>query len=118
MKDKVSGLQGEEIASEYLKNKGFEILSRNFRSGHKEIDIIAEKGDIIHFIEVKTRKNEDWIDLMDNVNERKIDLVTQAAEDWLEKNNKPESFWQIDFIGIILDKNNQVKKVEFIEDIS
>lgn len=54
------GKWGEEIAASYLLAQGFEILARNWRHGHKEIDIIALKSDTLYFAEVKTRHGEEW----------------------------------------------------------
>ena len=51
---------GEKIAQTYLRLFGFEIINCNFRTKEGEIDIIAEKSDILHFIEVKTRKNKKY----------------------------------------------------------
>ena len=51
-----TGRQGEEIAGELLQAKQFRILQRNWRTGHKEIDIIAMDGEILVFVEVKTRR--------------------------------------------------------------
>ena len=54
------GKWGEEIAANYLLEHGFEILARNWRYEHKEIDIIATKSNCIYFVEVKTRHGEEW----------------------------------------------------------
>ena len=49
------GKKGEEIAAQYLSEKGYEILERNWRNRHKEIDIIAKDGNELVIVEVKTR---------------------------------------------------------------
>ena len=49
--------QGEDIAIDYLRRKGYVILDRNWRSGHREIDIVARKDDTVVFVEVKARAN-------------------------------------------------------------
>ncbi len=51
------GKMGEDAAAKFLKRKSYKIKSRNFRSGHKEIDIVALDGDVLVFVEVKTRKD-------------------------------------------------------------
>ena len=51
------GKNGEDLAVEYLVNKGYKILERNWRSGHKEIDIIAMDGDTLVVVEVKCRSS-------------------------------------------------------------
>ncbi len=50
------GRIGEQAAAEYLLERGFEILDRNWRIGHYEIDIVARKGDTLHIVEVKSRR--------------------------------------------------------------
>ena len=52
---------GEDIAVKYLKNKGFSIVCLNYRKKYGEIDIIAKKGTILHFVEVKTVSHENFV---------------------------------------------------------
>ena len=52
------GNRGEDMAVDYLVAKGYAILDRNWRSGHKEIDIVARDGDVLVAVEVKTRKTD------------------------------------------------------------
>ena len=49
------GARGEEIATEWLRARGYMIVSRNWRDGRYEVDIIAQRGFSLHFVEVKTR---------------------------------------------------------------
>ena len=51
------GTWGEEMAVRFLERKGYTILERDWKSGHRDIDIIATDGEIIVFVEVKTRRN-------------------------------------------------------------
>ena len=53
------GKKGEDIAAQYLSEKGYEILERNWRNRHKEIDIIAKDGNELVIVEVKTRQNDE-----------------------------------------------------------
>lgn len=117
MYNQIKGSQGEEIAVKYLLAKKYEILDRNFRTNEGEIDIIAKKNDSIIFIEVKTRKSNTWIDLIDNVSDNKIRKIERTAEAWLELRNFQETFWQIDFIGIILKSKSDTPQIEHLEDI-
>ena len=56
MTDKIKrGIEGEDLATEFLKQKGFEVLERNFRYKHSEIDLIVSRGNWLVFVEVKTR---------------------------------------------------------------
>ena len=67
-KNKELGQEGEQLAANYLKNKGWSILKMNYRFSRSEIDLIASKNDLLIFVEVKTRTNtsyglpEDFVD--------------------------------------------------------
>lgn len=54
------GKWGEDLAADYLVQHGFEILARNWRHDRQEVDIIAQKDNTLHFVEVKTRHGEEW----------------------------------------------------------
>ena len=127
MNSKQLGILGEQIAEDYLKNKGYQILDKNYFSristGPKigEVDIVAKKNDIISFIEVKTLRlvqNEPFSP------EEKVDFgkqrkLVKTAESWLMKKKIPlNSKWQIDVIAIELNLNKKVKINHFENAIS
>jgi len=114
---KILGNIGEDIASQYLKNKGYEIIEKNYKIWGGEIDIIAKKNDSLVFCEVKTRTSESWEDIEDTITDQKIELMINAIEEWFARRNYNDAFWQIDFIGIILSSKNKVLKIEHLEDI-
>ncbi len=64
------GTWGEDLAASYLQRKGYTIIERDWKSGHRDIDIVATDGEVVIFVEVKTRRNrifgepEDAIDYM------------------------------------------------------
>ena len=66
------GRHCEFMARTYLEQHGYLILETNWRSGHKEVDIIAKDGEMLVIVEVKARKNEDITNAEDAVNEKKI----------------------------------------------
>ena len=68
----LTGRKGEEDAAGFLRAKGYRVLERNWRSGHREIDIVAMDGKTLVFVEVKTRR---WIG-----NERYDELVSPAKQ--------------------------------------
>ena len=73
------GKQGEDWAAAFLEQKGYEILSRNYRYKHSEIDIIARKQEMIVFVEVKSRENADFGNPEEAVSAAKRSQVHQAA---------------------------------------
>lgn len=54
------GKWGEDLAAKFLEEKDFEILARNWRHGHQEVDLIAQRDGTLYFVEVKTRHGEEW----------------------------------------------------------
>lgn len=77
------GIKGEDIACRYLIERGHVILQRNYRCGHLEIDIISLDSEGIHFVEVKTRKNNIQSPPQDNVDWRKQKKIIEAAKRFL-----------------------------------
>ena len=80
------GTQGEDIAIDFLRRKGYIIMDRNWRSGHKEIDIVARKDDTVVFVEVKARANAFYGNPEDAVTRRKMHLLALAADAYLRYN--------------------------------
>lgn len=107
------GKQGEEIAVKYLMDKGYEILERNWRNRHKEIDIIAKDGNELVVVEVKTRKSNDYGDPDFAVNKQKQRLLISAANSYIYSNNL-DLDTRFDIISIIIKDGNPV--VDHIED--
>ena len=79
------GKSGEEIAVRFLEEKGYEILERNWRNSHKEIDIIAKDGEELVIVEVKARKSDEYGEPDLAVNKRKQQLLISAANSYLFK---------------------------------
>ena len=74
------GKRGEQFAARYLQTKGCEIVRKNWKNGQYELDIVAQDGDVLVFVEVKTRSDEDINPPERNVNTEKQRRIVQAAE--------------------------------------
>ena len=98
------GIWGENKAVQYLISKGYKIISRNFRSKHGELDIIAEKDDSYHFVEVKTRSSHVFSYPEDSVTKKKQAFIYAAAEAFLDTQSKNVMTWQFDVIAIERNK--------------
>lgn len=79
------GHWGEDIAEQYLRNNGYTICQRDWKSGHKDIDIVAYDGKELVFVEVKTRRNSLFCDPQEAVNQIKINNLVEAAENYINK---------------------------------
>ena len=81
------GQKGENFAVEYLRKEGYKIRHRNWRSGKKELDIVAENNDFIVFAEVKTRTDDYLDDPSKAINKDKEKAMIFAAESYVKKYN-------------------------------
>lgn len=114
-KNQEIGKLGEELASKYLQDLGYEILCRNFSCRQGEIDIIAYKKKEIIFIEVKTRTNLRFGRPSEAVTNVKQTHIKKAAEYYIYRNHLEYKYIRFDIIEIyIFDekyKINHIKQV-------
>lgn len=121
MSTKQTGNFGERLAEKYLKNKGYQILDRNYyfripgNPQKGEIDIVAKKGETISFVEVKLLRNPAMlISPEEKVNFSKMRKLIKTAESWLMKKKIPlNTKWQIDILAIeIRDGKTKISHFE------
>ena len=96
------GKRGEKIAADHLKANGYSILERNWSTGRREIDIIAENENYIVFIEVKTRTVDFQIHPRDAVSVPKQRNIIFAAQTYIERNLSSKEA-RFDIISIVVD---------------
>ncbi len=125
------GRVGEDIAVKYLEHKGFEIIEQNYRKKYGEIDIIAMKGRIIHFIEVKSVSYENLDDFSvnvsrvtdghrpeDNIHYKKLKRLSNTLQVYLfEKFPKGQPEWVFDVITVRLSMETRQARVMFLENL-
>lgn len=107
------GSAGECSAADYLKKKKYKILGQNFNCRYGELDIIAQHGRYVVFVEVKTRKNENYALAREFVTRAKQERVMKAAMLWLQQNDvdlQPR-FDVIEVVG-----EGKMQKITHIED--
>ncbi|MDA1141298.1 MAG: YraN family protein [Planctomycetota bacterium] len=98
------GEKGEELAARHLIEKGYRILKRNYSYMLGEIDIIAMDGDILAFIEVKTRSYADGGPPILAVNERKQRLLQKTAERFIVQNKLRRPRLRYDIVSIVMGR--------------
>ena len=108
------GALGEQIALEYLLERKYQILEKNWVCGHKEVDIIAKDGDTIVFVEVKTRHSTCLVEPEITVDVYKQRHLIWAANSFVNRYQYDNDV-RFDIIAIVIDKNNE-KRIEHIED--
>ncbi len=107
------GEEGENIATQHLISNNFKILERNWRFGHKEIDIIAEKAGVLVIVEVKTRSHLEFEDPREAVTLSKQRKIIAAADAYLQQNER-DCETRFDIVSVLALNGNWT--VEHIED--
>jgi putative endonuclease len=104
------GKWGEEQAAAYLERQGYSVLYRDWRVGHRDVDLIALSPDetIIAFIEVKTRESEEIRSAMDAVTVTKIRSIGIAANEYIKEHHLDQEF-RFDIITVVGNNNSNVK---------
>lgn len=94
------GAYGEELAARFLQKAGFIVLERNWRCSEGEIDIIAKEGDILVFIEVKTRRSERFGTPAEAVHTRKQQKLRLLARHYLHVKKITASAYRFDVVAV------------------
>lgn len=111
MKKSETGRRGEDAALAWLQDRGFRLLDRNWRSGHKELDLVMESDARIHIVEVKTLTPPALIRPADKVDGRKQAALVAAAGSYLAVRHISKEV-QFDVVSVIL--GDGPPKVEYI----
>lgn len=111
-----AGLSGEDAACQYLEQKGYQILRRNFRTYVGEIDIIASKGPTLSFIEVKTRSSEQFGKPREAVTFGKQKKIRRSAETYLVMTKRINNMPDLSFDVIeVIRSRGQIKSINHLE---
>ena len=110
-----TGQKGEKMAAKYFEEKSFIILHQNWRHSHWEVDIIAAKENVLHFIEVKTRRTKKFGYPEEDVSKKKVINLINASEEFLYLHPEWKRI-QFDILSINLLRNEPAEYF-FIEDV-
>jgi putative endonuclease len=96
------GLQGERVAEKWLQSRGWKVLQRRYRSGHRDIDLVAQREDLVVFVEVKARMGSDFGDPVEAVNWKKRGELVRSACTWIDRHGRPGEVYRFDIIGVLV----------------
>jgi putative endonuclease len=114
-KHNVLGSEGEALAAQWLQNRGFMLLHRNWRHSYYEVDIIAAMESVLHFIEVKTRRSKKFGEPEESVDKKKISNLMKAGAEFQYQFPAWKRV-QYDVLSITIDPGG-VAGYFFIEDV-
>jgi putative endonuclease len=116
----VRGELGEDLAATHLRKHGYKILVRRYRpkSRRGDIDIVAREGEVLVFVEVKTRSSEDFGRPVDAVGPQKRRHLRRAALDYLRRLGSPRLYFRFDVVEVILDEGGKkAKEVRLLRNV-
>jgi putative endonuclease len=111
------GDSGERYAERRLHELGWDVIARKWRGPSGEVDLIADQGDLIVFIEVKTRRGEIRGRAEESVSPAKCGRLIRLGQEFIEEHPGYEArFWRVDLIAITLNHAGRIERYAHIED--
>ena len=105
---KLLGRWGERRAAAFLRRRGFSVVARNYTCPAGEIDLIAADADgVIVFVEVKTRRDEQFAKAQDAVTTKKQRTMTQAAKSFVRNYKVKDKPLRFDVVAVVLGKKGK-----------
>jgi putative endonuclease len=117
-RNRTIGMWGENIAADYIRFQGYEILRRNYRTREGEIDIIAKKDKCIVFIEVKTRTSNAMGFPEEAVTDEKMEHIAEVGQIFLSEDGNNSVSWRIDVISVTGTPGSKHPQIEWFENES
>jgi putative endonuclease len=113
----VLGRNGETQAINYLNNLGYQLVARNYRTPHGEIDLIMMKDDLLIFVEVKTRRSATMGFPEISVNARKLNHFLESTRYYLSENDCLDKAVRLDVVSIQYSAGNTTPQIFHFENI-
>jgi len=112
---KTLGDRGEEMAARYLAARGWQVVSRNYRMGRKEIDLVARRGEVVAFVEVKTRAGLGYGHPLEAITWKKRREIQQVAGAWIDQHGRDGDTYRFDAVSVIV-RGGSEPEVLHVED--
>ncbi|HEX9484112.1 MAG TPA: YraN family protein [Gemmatimonadaceae bacterium] len=97
------GELGERIAERWLRDRGWRVMQRRFRSGHRDIDLVVERDGLVAFVEVKARRGIQFGDPVEAVDWRKQRELGRSARVWIARHGRGQESYRFDVVGVLVD---------------
>lgn len=111
------GELGERIAARWLSGRGWDVLARRFRNGHRDLDLVVRREEVVAFVEVKTRRKGGFGGPVGAVGWRKQRELTRSAQVWMDRQGKellrgggaPVVGYRFDVVGVLIGADRRVR---------
>lgn len=111
------GRWGEKVAAQLLEAKGYVIVGRNWRTGRGELDLVAQDGPVLVFVEVKTRRSQRYGTPEESITRHKQEKLLALVQDYLTDHSLSEVEWRLDVVAIELDGRGKLIRCEHIPQV-
>jgi putative endonuclease len=111
---KALGDRGEALAAEYLAGLGYRLLGRNHRTSLGELDLVAQDGPELVFVEVKTRVGGRQVAPEESVGPSKVARLVRLAEAYLADRRREDAMWRIDVVAVLLDGTGKLVRLDHL----
>jgi putative endonuclease len=105
---KTFGNMGENLAAVFLRDKGYQLLDRNYHTRFGELDLVMLENEMVVFVEVKTRTSKKFGSPEDSINSSKMEHLQNAGLLWLQEHPKSPDDWRIDVVSIFMDRTGKI----------
>ena len=105
------GKWGEGVAARFLQEKGYVLVATNYRCRWGEVDIVAQEGEELVFVEVRTRRGVEFGTPEESVTVAKARKLVATAQEFLQEHGQNHASWRIDLIAIRSDGDRQVRNI-------
>lgn len=108
------GARAESIVCDLLEDRGYAIVARNVHVGRNEIDIIARRGRLVIFCEVRARARTDFVSPLATIDAGKVRRVRTAAASWMRSHRRPGDAMRLDAAAVTFEADPP--KIDYVED--
>jgi len=115
MKRRDTGILGEKLARDFLKERGYHIIETNYRCPEGEVDIVARDKDFLVFVEVRTKTSLAFGSPEESITPAKKERMRVVASRYLETHDNLPQSWRIDVVAVELDPREKPSRIEIIE---
>jgi putative endonuclease len=109
-----TGNYGERVAASFLRRQGYKVLTRNYKTTRGEIDLVCRHGEILVFVEVKTRAEVDIVPPAEAIDERKQEALRNAARSYLDLLNRDDITYRFDAVEVRL-REGEIPACKLVE---
>ncbi|HIP88010.1 MAG TPA: YraN family protein [Anaerolineales bacterium] len=109
------GRRGETLAAQELARQGYEIVARNWRCEAGEVDIVARRDGVWHFVEVRTRRGDGFGTPEESLTLAKQARMVAVAEYYLAAHDLKDVDWRVDLMAVEMDRAGRLVRVEMVE---